>query len=81
MHPAVAVGLVFGGCCSNVVFLELLARCGDGERPRGQRWDRGAVSSTGFRVCEGRTRQRCPGGLQEMEGVCEGVWGGGGGLW
>ncbi|XP_059703565.1 nucleotide sugar transporter SLC35B4 isoform X4 [Haemorhous mexicanus] len=26
MHPAVAVGLVFGGCCSNVVFLELLAR-------------------------------------------------------
>lgn len=32
MHPAVAVGLVFGGCCSNVVFLELLARCGAGER-------------------------------------------------
>ncbi|XP_063253209.1 nucleotide sugar transporter SLC35B4 isoform X1 [Prinia subflava] len=26
MHPAVAVGLVFGGCCSNVVFLELLVR-------------------------------------------------------
>ncbi|XP_053319127.1 UDP-xylose and UDP-N-acetylglucosamine transporter [Spea bombifrons] len=26
MHPAVAVGLVFAGCCSNVVFLELLAR-------------------------------------------------------
>ncbi|XP_077326918.1 nucleotide sugar transporter SLC35B4 [Lithobates pipiens] len=26
MHPAAAVGLVFGGCCSNVVFLELLAR-------------------------------------------------------
>ncbi|XP_018421875.1 PREDICTED: UDP-xylose and UDP-N-acetylglucosamine transporter [Nanorana parkeri] len=26
MHPAVAVGLVFCGCCSNVVFLELLAR-------------------------------------------------------
>ncbi|XP_027761467.1 UDP-xylose and UDP-N-acetylglucosamine transporter-like [Empidonax traillii] len=26
MHPALAVGLVFGGCCSNVVFLELLAR-------------------------------------------------------
>ncbi|XP_063782826.1 nucleotide sugar transporter SLC35B4 [Pseudophryne corroboree] len=26
MHPAVAVGLVFSGCCSNVVFLELLAR-------------------------------------------------------
>lgn len=27
MHPAAAVALVFGGCCSNVVFLELLARC------------------------------------------------------
>ncbi|KAG9489843.1 nucleotide sugar transporter SLC35B4 [Eleutherodactylus coqui] len=26
MHPALAVGLVFSGCCSNVVFLELLAR-------------------------------------------------------
>ncbi|KAG8440072.1 hypothetical protein GDO86_006025 [Hymenochirus boettgeri] len=26
MHPAVAVGLVFSGCCSNVVFLELMAR-------------------------------------------------------
>ncbi|XP_040401911.1 UDP-xylose and UDP-N-acetylglucosamine transporter isoform X1 [Cygnus olor] len=26
MHPAAAVCLVFGGCCSNVVFLELLAR-------------------------------------------------------
>ncbi|KAM8974839.1 nucleotide sugar transporter SLC35B4 [Pelodytes ibericus] len=26
MHPTVAVGLVFSGCCSNVVFLELLAR-------------------------------------------------------
>uniref|UniRef100_A0A8C5MAW8 Solute carrier family 35 member B4 n=1 Tax=Leptobrachium leishanense TaxID=445787 RepID=A0A8C5MAW8_9ANUR len=26
MHSAVAVGLVFSGCCSNVVFLELLAR-------------------------------------------------------
>ncbi|XP_061876271.1 nucleotide sugar transporter SLC35B4 isoform X3 [Colius striatus] len=26
MHPAAAVGLVFGGCCSNVVFLELLVR-------------------------------------------------------
>ncbi|XP_030072180.1 nucleotide sugar transporter SLC35B4 [Microcaecilia unicolor] len=26
MHPAVAMGLVFGGCCSNVVFLEMLAR-------------------------------------------------------
>ncbi|XP_019365178.1 PREDICTED: UDP-xylose and UDP-N-acetylglucosamine transporter [Gavialis gangeticus] len=26
MHPAAAVALVFGGCCSNVVFLELLAR-------------------------------------------------------
>uniref|UniRef100_A0A4X1VRB5 Solute carrier family 35 member B4 n=2 Tax=Sus scrofa TaxID=9823 RepID=A0A4X1VRB5_PIG len=26
MHPAFAVGLVFAGCCSNVVFLELLAR-------------------------------------------------------
>uniref|UniRef100_A0A8C8R6Z0 Solute carrier family 35 member B4 n=1 Tax=Pelusios castaneus TaxID=367368 RepID=A0A8C8R6Z0_9SAUR len=26
MRPAWAVGLVFGGCCSNVVFLELLAR-------------------------------------------------------
>lgn len=32
MHPAVAVGLVFGGCCSNVVFLELLVRCEAGER-------------------------------------------------
>lgn len=32
MHPAVAVGLVFGGCCSNVVFLELLVRCGAGGR-------------------------------------------------
>ncbi|XP_036761475.1 nucleotide sugar transporter SLC35B4 [Manis pentadactyla] len=26
MHPAFAVGLVFSGCCSNVIFLELLAR-------------------------------------------------------
>ncbi|XP_056429151.1 nucleotide sugar transporter SLC35B4 isoform X1 [Hyla sarda] len=26
MHPSLAVGLVFSGCCSNVVFLELLAR-------------------------------------------------------
>lgn len=26
MHPGVAMGLVFGGCCSNVVFLELLIR-------------------------------------------------------
>ncbi|XP_048357939.1 UDP-xylose and UDP-N-acetylglucosamine transporter [Sphaerodactylus townsendi] len=26
MHPAVALGLVFSGCCSNVVFLELLVR-------------------------------------------------------
>ncbi|XP_049750617.1 UDP-xylose and UDP-N-acetylglucosamine transporter isoform X2 [Elephas maximus indicus] len=26
MHPAFAVGLVFAGCCSNVIFLELLAR-------------------------------------------------------
>uniref|UniRef100_A0ABM5GLQ0 Solute carrier family 35 member B4 n=1 Tax=Pogona vitticeps TaxID=103695 RepID=A0ABM5GLQ0_9SAUR len=26
MHPGLAVGLVFGGCCSNVVFLELLVR-------------------------------------------------------
>ncbi|XP_067391021.1 nucleotide sugar transporter SLC35B4 [Emydura macquarii macquarii] len=26
MRPALAVGLVFSGCCSNVVFLELLAR-------------------------------------------------------
>ncbi|XP_061228354.1 LOW QUALITY PROTEIN: nucleotide sugar transporter SLC35B4-like [Neopsephotus bourkii] len=26
MHPAVVVGLVFGGCCSNMVFLEMLAR-------------------------------------------------------
>ncbi|XP_017198174.1 nucleotide sugar transporter SLC35B4 isoform X2 [Oryctolagus cuniculus] len=26
MHPALAVSLVFAGCCSNVVFLELLAR-------------------------------------------------------
>ncbi|KAM3924255.1 nucleotide sugar transporter SLC35B4 [Leptodactylus fuscus] len=26
MHPALAIGLVFSGCCSNVVFLELLAR-------------------------------------------------------
>ncbi|KAM9311199.1 nucleotide sugar transporter SLC35B4 [Gastrophryne carolinensis] len=26
MHSAAAVALVFGGCCSNVVFLELLAR-------------------------------------------------------
>ncbi|KAG8576789.1 hypothetical protein GDO81_009973 [Engystomops pustulosus] len=26
MHPALAVALVFSGCCSNVVFLELLAR-------------------------------------------------------
>ncbi|XP_066489611.1 nucleotide sugar transporter SLC35B4 [Tiliqua scincoides] len=26
MHPGFAVGLVFGGCCSNVVFLELLIR-------------------------------------------------------
>ncbi|XP_040269339.1 UDP-xylose and UDP-N-acetylglucosamine transporter [Bufo bufo] len=26
MRPAFAVGLVFSGCCSNVVFLELLAR-------------------------------------------------------
>ncbi|XP_039180683.1 UDP-xylose and UDP-N-acetylglucosamine transporter [Crotalus tigris] len=26
MHAALAVGLVFGGCCSNVVFLELLIR-------------------------------------------------------
>lgn len=26
MHPAVAVCLVFCGCCSNVVFLELLVR-------------------------------------------------------
>uniref|UniRef100_A0A8D0G7L9 Solute carrier family 35 member B4 n=1 Tax=Sphenodon punctatus TaxID=8508 RepID=A0A8D0G7L9_SPHPU len=26
MHPGLAVGLVFSGCCSNVVFLELLAR-------------------------------------------------------
>lgn len=26
MHPALAVCLVFCGCCSNVVFLELLVR-------------------------------------------------------
>lgn len=26
MRPAFAVGLVFAGCCSNVIFLELLAR-------------------------------------------------------
>uniref|UniRef100_A0A2K6RVA2 Solute carrier family 35 member B4 n=1 Tax=Rhinopithecus roxellana TaxID=61622 RepID=A0A2K6RVA2_RHIRO len=26
MRPALAVGLVFAGCCSNVIFLELLAR-------------------------------------------------------
>ncbi|XP_063165002.1 nucleotide sugar transporter SLC35B4 [Candoia aspera] len=26
MRPGLAVGLVFGGCCSNVVFLELLVR-------------------------------------------------------
>nr|XP_060632391.1 nucleotide sugar transporter SLC35B4 [Anolis sagrei ordinatus] len=26
MHPGLAAGLVFGGCCSNVVFLELLVR-------------------------------------------------------
>ncbi|XP_044533389.1 UDP-xylose and UDP-N-acetylglucosamine transporter [Gracilinanus agilis] len=26
MHPACAVGLVFAGCCCNVIFLELLAR-------------------------------------------------------
>ncbi|KAG8138503.1 putative UDP-xylose and UDP-N-acetylglucosamine transporter-like protein [Naja naja] len=26
MHPSLAVGLVFAGCCSNVVFLELLIR-------------------------------------------------------
>ncbi|XP_077196474.1 nucleotide sugar transporter SLC35B4 isoform X2 [Paroedura picta] len=26
MHPALALGLVFSGCCSNVVFLELLVR-------------------------------------------------------
>nr|XP_056702711.1 nucleotide sugar transporter SLC35B4 [Euleptes europaea] len=26
MHPAMALGLVFGGCCSNVVFLEFLVR-------------------------------------------------------
>ncbi|XP_042324044.1 UDP-xylose and UDP-N-acetylglucosamine transporter isoform X3 [Sceloporus undulatus] len=26
MHPGLALGLVFGGCCSNVVFLELLVR-------------------------------------------------------
>ncbi|XP_061494064.1 nucleotide sugar transporter SLC35B4 isoform X2 [Rhineura floridana] len=26
MHPGLAVGLVFSGCCSNVVFLELLIR-------------------------------------------------------
>ncbi|MEE6481758.1 hypothetical protein FKM82_012959, partial [Ascaphus truei] len=26
MHPAAAGGLIFAGCCSNVVFLELLAR-------------------------------------------------------
>lgn len=42
MHPAVAVGLVFGGCCSNVVFLELLARCGAGERLWGQKEGLGA---------------------------------------
>lgn len=45
MHPAVAVGLVFGGCCSNVVFLELLARCGAADRIWGGIKGQGAHSN------------------------------------